>query len=71
MSFGKSRLEKHNVCIDCYSVGITYTDCICQYGKFPTIELEFEVCECCGNLIKDGNPADSEFNTKQFEKLNK
>ncbi len=65
------RLEKHNVCADCYSVGISYSECICTYNnKYPTIELEFEVCSCCGNLVDDGNPADSEFNRKQFEKLN-
>jgi len=37
--------------------------------KFNSIELEFEVCECCGNLISDGNPADTTFNDEQLLKL--
>jgi len=67
----KTKLEKYNVCDQCFAVGIINNDCMCSYGKYTTIELEFEVCECCGNLIDDGNPADTEFNNKQFEKLNK
>ena len=65
------KLEKHEVCISCFSVGISYNDCQCTYqNNYPTIELEFEVCECCGNLISDGTPADTEFNKNQFEKHN-
>lgn len=64
----KTILKKHKVCIDCLSVGITYKDCNCLYSRnYKTIELEFEECECCGNLISDGNPAETEFNKKQFE----
>lgn len=64
----KTRLEKHEVCDQCHAVGILYNDCICSYGKYKTIELEFEVCECCGNLVDDGNPADTPFNDEQFKK---
>jgi len=64
----KTRLEKHRVCEDCHCVGIQYSDCRCAYDKYKTIELEFEVCDCCGNLINDGQPADTEFNKKQLEK---
>jgi len=63
-----TRLEKFKVCTECYSVGVTYSGCICTYGKYQTIELEFEVCDCCGNLISDGNPADTPFNTEQLNK---
>jgi len=64
----KTILVKHKVCEGCLSVGITEADCICTYDKnYKTIELEFEVCECCGHLISDGNPADTEFNKQQFK----
>ncbi len=62
----KTRLEKFRVCDCCLAVIIINNDCICTYGKYTTIELEFEVCCCCGNLINDGNPADTEFNTAQL-----
>lgn len=63
-----NRLEKHEVCTDCLSVGVSFTDCICTYNRnYETIELEFEVCDCCGNLVNDGQPAETEFNEKQFE----
>lgn len=63
----KTRLEKFDVCVDCWGVGILHSDCKCAYGKFKTIKLEFEVCDCCGNIIDDGNPADTEFNEKKLE----
>ena len=66
-----TKLEKFDVCDRCYSVGITHTDCICSYGNYKTIELEFEVCNCCGNLVEDGHPADTEFNDRQIEKYGK
>lgn len=60
-------LQKFIVCTSCLSVGITDNNCICSYShKYPTIELEFEVCECCGHLIEDGSPADTLFNNQQF-----
>jgi hypothetical protein len=62
------RLEKHRVCADCHSVGITYNDCRCTYQNgYPTIELEFEVCECCGNIVNDGQCADTPFNNEQLK----
>lgn len=67
----KIRLEKRMVCIQCQSVGIIYNDCICTYSNdYDTIELEFEVCNCCGHLINDGYSADTEFNRLQLEKIN-
>lgn len=61
------RLEKFKVCADCYSIGISIYDCVCTYQNgYPTIELEFEVCECCGNVVSDGTPADTSFNTEQI-----
>ena len=63
----KTRLEKFKVCKNCYSVGITDTNCNCVYGEYKTIELEYEVCECCGNVIEDGHPVDTEFNKQQLE----
>lgn len=65
----KTKLEKHVVCKHCQCVGIGYSECRCTYmNNYPTIELEFEVCNCCGNLVQDGCPADTEFNKQQFEK---
>ena len=63
----KTRLEKYDVCDQCHAVGILHNDCICAYDKYKTIELEFEVCKCCGNLVEDGSPADTPFNDKQFK----
>lgn len=63
----KTRLEKFKVCDQCYCVGMKYGDCVCSYDKYKTIELEFEVCECCGHLIDDGNPADTPFNDEQIK----
>ena len=65
-------LTKFTVCADCTSVGITNNNCICSYSKdYPTIELEFEVCECCGHLLRDGDPAHTLFNEEQYKKLEK
>lgn len=59
-------LEKYNVCQECLSWDIIYSDCICMSSnKFPTIELEFERCECCGNLSEKAS--NNDFNTKQYE----
>jgi hypothetical protein len=65
----KTKLEKFKVCSQCYCVGIIHTDCICSYGKYKSIELEFEVCVCCDNLIEDGVPADSEFNKQKLNEF--
>ena len=65
----KTRLEKFRVCINCLSVGMIYSDCVCTYDKYETIDLEFEVCNCCGNIVEDGNPADTEFNNEQLKQL--
>jgi len=65
------KLEKHLVCASCLTVGITDPNCVCCYmNNYETIELEYEVCECCNRLISDGEPADTEFNTEQFAKQN-
>ena len=64
------KLKKYKVCSSCWSVGILDKDCICAYQRgYKTVELEFEVCECCDNLISDGNPAETEFNEKQLKEL--
>lgn len=61
-------LEKHLVCTSCLTIGISDIDCVCTYqNNYPTILLEFEKCECCGN-VKD-SPADTDFNNNQFKKL--
>ena len=65
------KYKKIKVCAECQSVGITYYDCICNYTiDYPIIELEFEICKCCGRY-DDGQPADTEFNKKQWENYDK
>jgi len=62
------KLEKHTVCASCWSVGVTDVHCICvDNNNYPTIELEFNVCEWCENLECDGDPADTEFNNEQLK----
>jgi len=63
----KTIFKKFKVCDQCYCVGMIYGDCVCSYDKYKTIELEFEVCKCCGHLIDDGNPADTPFNHEQIK----
>lgn len=63
----ETRIEKFRVCDQCYCVGIQDSNCRCAYGKYQTVELEFEVCGCCGDVLTDGQPADTEFNTKQLK----
>lgn len=67
----KKRLEKHDVCDQCYSEGAINLDCGCTHGEYFLVELEFEVCDCCGHVLEDGNPADTEFNQRQFKLLHK
>ena len=65
-----TRLVKHKVCVDCRAVGIIYNDCVCTYQKgYPTIELEFEVCNCCGNIVNDVQCAETPFNDKQLKEI--
>ncbi len=66
---GNIKYKKFRVCDSCYGVGIVDPSCHCIDGKFKTIELEFEVCSCCENVMSDGQPADTEFNKRQFEKI--
>ena len=56
----KMVLQKIIVCTDCYSPDIIDSDCICTYSNdYEVIELEFDVCECCGNALEI---ADTKFN---------
>jgi hypothetical protein len=61
-------LSKFDVCDQCWSVGMIVGDCVCSHDRYETIELEFEVCKCCNNLVMDGSPAETEFNKEQLEK---
>jgi len=63
------RIEKHSVCDECFNVGIS-PHCVCFDSNYSTIELEFEVCDCCGQVLNDGRtPANTEFNAEQLKKL--
>lgn len=66
----KTTLKKIAVCEDCLSPTITDINCACTYTAYRTIELEFEFCPCCNGHI-DNQPADTEFNIKQLENLNR
>jgi len=62
------RIERHRVCSSCWSVTATDPECVCCYSnRYDTIELDFEVCGCCNNLVEDGTPAETEFNDKQLK----
>jgi RNase P subunit RPR2 len=60
-------LAKEVVCDDCQSPIIIYKNCRCTYDRqYPTIVLEFYVCDCCGQM--ESSPTkDSEFNQKQWK----
>lgn len=64
-------LIKHRVCVDCltHDINLTPDNCICTYKDYDTIELEFESCDCCGHV--EAEHADTPFNEKQIEKLEK
>lgn len=60
-------ITKIIVCKDCLSPNIVDKNCICVWERnYPTIELEFEQCECCGHLSI--YPIDNEFNKAQLDK---
>ncbi|MCH8067795.1 MAG: hypothetical protein IID16_00780 [Candidatus Marinimicrobia bacterium] len=67
----KTHLQKIEVCDRCFSDRIIDTDCQCCIGNVILIELEFDVCHCCCNVIDDGQPADTEFNREKYLKLKK
>lgn len=63
-------IKKFVVCAACHGIGVPEPECICTYQNgYPTIELEFEVCDCCGHPVSDGTAADTPFNDEQFAKL--
>ena len=54
--------QKETVCEACRSIGIAYLDCVCTYMKnYPTVTVEFEVCDCCGH-VNDNEIPDTPFN---------
>jgi len=54
--------QKETVCDACRSIGIAYLDCVCTYMKnYPTVTVEFEVCNCCGH-VDDNEIPDTPFN---------
>lgn len=62
------KLVKMRACVDCLTFAIRDPDCVCCYANvYKTVELEFEECECCGNISEEY--ADTEFNHSQLEKL--
>ena len=61
--------KKIEVCRNCFCQGIKDVNCMCTYTRsYATIELEFSFCECCGQILNDGDPEETEFNISQFEK---
>ena len=55
------KIEKFEVCEDCWDNDHT-GQCNCFHGRYKTITLEFEVCECCDRRMDE--IADTEFNKK-------
>lgn len=63
-------VAKFVVCASCLSEGVTDINCVCCSEEgYDSIELEFNSCECCGHIIDDGFPINSEFNTAQLKTL--
>lgn len=61
----KNKIEKFKVCKDCLSIGITDSNCVCTYQNgYKTVELEFEICGCCGEVSFE--PIDNFFNYQQL-----
>jgi hypothetical protein len=57
-------IVRETVCASCHSLDIVDKDCVCVWeNKYPTVELEFEQCDHCGNISDE--PADTEFNRQQ------
>jgi len=58
-------IVRERVCASCHSLSIIDTNCICVWEhNYPTIELEFEMCDHCGHVSEE--PADTEFNREQL-----
>lgn len=58
--------QKETVCSACMSIGISNIDCVCTYmNDYPTVILEFEVCNCCGH-VNDDNVPDTPFNRESL-----
>ena len=58
-------IVRERVCASCQSLSIVDKNCICVWeNKYPTIELEFEMCDHCGHVSEE--PADTEFNRIQL-----
>lgn len=56
-------LRKLIVCAECKTVGVSDEHCICQYAnEYPTLELEFYACKCCGSPVDPLNCVDNEYN---------
>jgi len=53
-------------CAECYDHPAERDRCICWVERdYPTIELEFKECSCCGNIDESDLPF-TEFNRKQL-----
>jgi hypothetical protein len=61
-------IVRETVCASCHSLDIVDKDCVCVWeNKYPTVELEFEQCDHCGNIASE--PLDNEFNRKQLGEI--
>ena len=61
-----NRLTKVRACAECYDHPAERDRCICWVERdYPTIELEFTECVCCGH-IDEANIPFTEFNRKQL-----
>lgn len=61
-----NRLTKVRACAECYDHPAERDRCICWVERdYPTIELEFTECICCGHIDETNIPF-TEFNRKQL-----
>lgn len=62
-------LRKLEVCPECLMHQRPPFECICTYMSYKPIILELNVCNCCGNIVDDGNPPETVFNIEQLKNL--
>lgn len=66
-NYAPTRIEKIEVCNQCFSETIESVNCQCVTNKvYPTVELEFTICSCCGSTVGNGEPCATEFNIRQL-----
>ena len=63
---GNNQITKIAACSECYNHPYERDRCICwTESEYPTIEIEFKQCRCCGNVDFENIPF-TKFNREQL-----